>query len=68
VLGEKFASPGYVDWFKVEALGALSVYPSEKKNQIAKYGQPGSKYKPVPEEQRFYVAPDKYAKIVKRAA
>lgn len=68
VLGEEFASPGYVDWFKVEALGALSVYPSEKKNQVAKYGQPGSKYKPVPEEQRFYVAPDKYAKIVKRAA
>lgn len=29
---------GYVDWFKVEALGALHKYPNEKKIQVSKYG------------------------------
>lgn len=29
---------GYVDWFKVEGLGALNSYPSEKAAQVKKYG------------------------------
>lgn len=31
---------GYVDWFKVESLGALKSYPTQKENQVKKYGQP----------------------------
>jgi hypothetical protein len=30
---------GYVDWYVVEALGSVKKYPSEKQNQIAKYGK-----------------------------
>lgn len=29
---------GYVDWYKVEGLGALKKYPKEKEAQVAKYG------------------------------
>jgi hypothetical protein len=30
----------YCDWFKVEALGALHKYPTEKQVQTAQYGEP----------------------------
>ncbi|MDG5496956.1 hypothetical protein [Niveispirillum sp. BGYR6] len=30
----------YVDWFKVEALGSLHAYPTEKKAQVAQHGFP----------------------------
>lgn len=36
VLGDKF--DGYVDWYKVEALGSLHKYPGKKKDQDALYG------------------------------
>ena len=32
-------TPGYVDWFLVEALGAVHSYPNEKKAQVAAYGK-----------------------------
>lgn len=38
LLGSEFS--GYVDWFKVEDLGALKSYPKEKAAQIASYGYP----------------------------
>ncbi|KVR21708.1 hypothetical protein WK13_34790 [Burkholderia ubonensis] len=38
----------YCDWFKVEALGALKKYPSEKDEQVKKYGQPDQPAKPLP--------------------
>ena len=31
---------GYVDWFKVEKLGALKTYTEEKKDQVLLYGKP----------------------------
>lgn len=38
ILGEEFG--GHVDWFKVEALGAVGSYDAEKAEQQAKYGIP----------------------------
>lgn len=38
LLGGVFS--GYVDWFAVEALGAVKQYPNEKKAQVAKHGVP----------------------------
>lgn len=38
VLPEIFT--GHVDWFKVEALGSLKKYPSQKEEQVKKYGAP----------------------------
>jgi len=38
-LGESFGK-GYVDWFKVEALGSKHQYPSEKKAQVQLHGEP----------------------------
>jgi hypothetical protein len=38
---EGFAEPGYVDWYKVEELGAKGKYPVEKKAQAAQHGVPG---------------------------
>lgn len=40
LLGEEFSAPGYVDWFKVEALGAEGTYSTEKAAQAKKYGTP----------------------------
>lgn len=37
VLPEEFS--GYVDWYKVEALGALKKYPAQKEAQDKKYGK-----------------------------
>jgi hypothetical protein len=38
VLGEDFE--GYVDWFKVQELGAVKNYTKEQQAQLAKYGPP----------------------------
>jgi hypothetical protein len=35
---------GHVDWFAVEALGALQKYPDQKKQQMAKYGKTNTAY------------------------
>jgi hypothetical protein len=40
LLGGEF--DGYVDWFLVESLGSLGKYPTEKAQQAAKHGKPGS--------------------------
>jgi len=37
LIGEAFR--GYVDWYVVEGLGAVSSYPSEKQTQVSVYGQ-----------------------------
>lgn len=37
---EEFGS--YVDWYKVEALGALHTYPQDKLLQVKKHGLPGN--------------------------
>lgn len=54
----------YVDWYKVEALGALQKYPTEKEKQYLTYGYPatGAKHSIV------HVTPSTYAKVVERAA
>lgn len=41
-LGPEFAGEGYVDWFKVESLGSLKKYPTEKIAQVSKYGTPAN--------------------------
>lgn len=38
ILGDDFT--GYVDWYKVEALGSKNKYPKEKADQASKYGVP----------------------------
>lgn len=44
ILGKDFVGAGYVDWYKVEELGALKKYPSQKAAQANKHGVPeGSK-------------------------
>lgn len=40
IIGYEFG--GYVDWFKVEALGAMKSYPAEKAQQVATHGKPTS--------------------------
>lgn len=45
ILGEEFG--GYVDWFVVEALGALGKYPKEQEAQVAKHGKPETKGPPT---------------------
>lgn len=38
LIGGEFG--GYVDWFKVESLGAMKSYHAEKAEQVAKHGNP----------------------------
>ncbi len=73
---------GYVDWYRVEALGSKSKYPSEKKEQIAQHGMSewvtnaeklaakALAAEMALESQKFYVGPgsDSYALKVERAA
>lgn len=54
----------YVDWFKVEALGALGKYPSEKSNQSSLHGNPSKMYSP----KVVYVTPKHYASVIERSA
>lgn len=62
---------GYVDWYKVEALGSLHKYPSEKNAQKAKYGASGVEAAmEQAEKSKFWVNEHEYALIkqYKRAA
>lgn len=56
--------PLYVDWFKVEALGAIGEYPSEKFNQSSLHGNPSKTYSP----KVVYVTPKSYVSVVERSA
>lgn len=40
LFGDKSDFSGHMDWFKVEALGAVHSYPNDKAKQVAKYGKP----------------------------
>lgn len=53
---------GYVDWFKVEELGAVQSYGAYKKKQEEKYGLPSWYKEPVPVE--YFTIP-KILKLVK---
>lgn len=71
---------GNVDWFKVEALGALRRYPKEKEEQVKKHGM--SNFATVNEKKllaeqaktaalekkKFYIAPNEFVTMVERAA
>lgn len=58
---------GYVDWFKVEALGSLKKYPNEKKLQQQNYG--GSVHNPnIGDTSKFYVNEVEYATILQKRA
>jgi hypothetical protein len=62
---------GYVDWFKVEDLGSLHKYPSEKLAQTAKYGKTKATVEVEKKEaSKFWVNENEYAVIqdYKRAA
>ena len=62
---------GYVDWFKVEALGSLHQYPTEKNLQTAKYGKTKATVEVEKKEaNKFWVNENEYAVIqeYKRAA
>ena len=62
---------GYVDWFKVEALGSLHKYPNEKKAQQQQYGNsPIASAVEKAEAAKFWVNETEYAvkKEYKRAA
>ena len=62
---------GYVDWFKVEALGSLHKYPNEKKAQQQQYGKsPAATDFEKAEAAKFWVNEIDYAVIkeYKRAA
>jgi len=56
--------PLYVDWFKVEALGALGDYPSEKAKQVAAHGAYSKAYA----KKQIYVTPKSYASVIERSA
>ena len=67
VFPEEFS--GHVDWFKVEALGALHHYPNEKAKQEQKYGKSDFVSKMQAEEKKkFYVSNNDYAFIKIRKA
>jgi hypothetical protein len=40
LLGPDWTAPGYVDWFRVESLGAVGKYGSFKENQVHHHGMP----------------------------
>jgi hypothetical protein len=40
LLGPEWSAPGYVDWFKVESLGALGNYTQQKHSQAHAHGIP----------------------------
>lgn len=55
---------GYVDWFKVEELGSLHKYPSEKAAQTAKYGKTKATIEVEKKEaSKFWVNETEYAVI-----
>lgn len=58
---------GYVDWFKVEALGALRHYGSEKSAQVAAHGH--STYMSeleAKEGKKFWITPTEHVLVVER--
>jgi hypothetical protein len=67
---------GYVDWFRVQALGGIGKYHNEQKEQLAKYGP--SKWmahiseqeakKRALENAKFYVNNNEYAIKIERVA
>ena len=46
---------GYVDWFKVEALGALKSYSGQKAEQVMKYGNPSGVSSPAVKEPKHNI-------------
>lgn len=68
----------YVDWYKVEALGALHSYSALKTAQVKKHGKPGTPATPVPPPivlmnnkpvkvvGKFYVLPEQSVDIYER--
>lgn len=63
-----FGAPGYVDWFKVEALGSEKKYPKEKTAQQEKYGpSPALEAAPIAAAKKvFHVMPGVTVDIVER--
>lgn len=82
LLPDKIAD--YVDYYDVEAKGALKMYPQEKNQQVSKHGEPASALenkkklqaeqaaaeakKKLEEASKFEVWPGTFVKVVKRAA
>ena len=75
VLGDPFK--GYVNWHRVQELGAVKMYPKELAAQVKKHGpypgyvappeaKPKVAPKPVDPVNKFFISPTEWVEVVKR--